>query len=210
MVWPSVYAELKGWQSGIAALLGFGALLVGALWNFRLTRRRDAALRQEEAASIAAALYGEMVLLRAEAAALARVVASAHINMGNERDPIVKIDAHLVAAHQLPQPVLYIALAAKLGSLPADMIIGITRFYGSLQAGRHWFPLLVDTPGRGYGHSVVYVLKPLIDAVFDSLRTLRAIEELANIANPADDLNVGEAERVVAVENEMYRAAEED
>jgi hypothetical protein len=210
MVWSLTYAELKGWQSGIAALLGFGALLVGALWNFRLTRRRDAALRREEAASIAAALYGEILLLRAEAASLARVVATAHIAMGNERDPIVKIDAYLVAAHQLRPPVLYIALAPRLGSLPADMIIGITSFYGDLQDARHWFPLLVDSPGRGYGHSVVYVLKPLLDAVYDIRPTLRAIEKLAKIERLADDPGVGDAEKVVAIENEMYAASERD
>jgi len=31
------YSELKGWQGGIGSLLEFIALIVGALWNFRLS-----------------------------------------------------------------------------------------------------------------------------------------------------------------------------
>src|ERR1700722_5331259 len=84
----SLYDELKGWQSGIAALFGFIALIIGALWNFRLNRRRDAALRAEEAISVAAALYGEVVLLRMEVASLARSVANVAVSIGTERDPI--------------------------------------------------------------------------------------------------------------------------
>jgi hypothetical protein len=77
------YEELKGWQGGIGSLLGFLALIVGALWNFRLNRRRDAALRAEEVVSVAAALYGEIVLLRIEAAGLARAVANVATSVGN-------------------------------------------------------------------------------------------------------------------------------
>ena len=66
-----IYAELKGWQSGIAALLGFIALIVGALFNFKLNRRRDDALRREEMLSVAIAIYGEILMLRTEVARLA-------------------------------------------------------------------------------------------------------------------------------------------
>lgn len=31
-----IYGELKSWQTGIGALLGFVALMVAALWNFHL------------------------------------------------------------------------------------------------------------------------------------------------------------------------------
>ena len=49
MVPSEFYSELKGWQTAIGSLLGFIALMVAALWNFRLNRRRDAALRADEA-----------------------------------------------------------------------------------------------------------------------------------------------------------------
>src|SRR5580692_8066308 len=114
----SLYDEVKGWQSGIAALLGFVALIIGALWNFRLNRRRDAALRAEEAISVAAALYGEVVLLRMEVAGLARAVSSVAISVGtDERNAIVRFDKHFMDAHVISEASLYIALSSKLGLL---------------------------------------------------------------------------------------------
>jgi hypothetical protein len=123
------YEELKGWQGGIGSVLGFGALMVAALWNFHLNRRRDARLREEEALSIAAALYGEIVLLRKEVAALARALALAHINQGTQRYPGLTIDKHLVEAHKLSEPLLYNALAAKVGLLSPDLVVAIIEFH---------------------------------------------------------------------------------
>jgi hypothetical protein len=62
-MWHSIYEELKTWQQGVGALIGFVALMGAAWWNFHLNRRRDAALRNEEARAILAALYGEIVVL---------------------------------------------------------------------------------------------------------------------------------------------------
>ena len=75
--WFCLYAEARQWQTGIAALLGFAGLIVAALWNFSLNRRRDRQLRREEMMSVASALYGEILLLRNELALLACVVAQA-------------------------------------------------------------------------------------------------------------------------------------
>ncbi len=58
------YGELKGWQQSIASLICFGALIAAALFNAWLGRRRDARLRREEATAVAAALYGEIVILQ--------------------------------------------------------------------------------------------------------------------------------------------------
>ncbi len=80
MVPSEFYSELKGWQTAIGSLLGFIALMVAALWNFRLNRRRDAALRADEALSVVTALYGEILLLRKEVGELARVVANIKLN----------------------------------------------------------------------------------------------------------------------------------
>jgi len=98
------YEELKVWQSAIGSVLGFLALMVGALWNFHLNRRRDTRLRGKEALSVAADLYSEIVLLRKEVAALARALAVAHINKGTQRYPGLTIDRHLVEAHKLSDP----------------------------------------------------------------------------------------------------------
>jgi hypothetical protein len=53
----TVYKELKGWQTGIGSVFGLLALMT-------------------------AALYGEIVLLRKEAASLARAVADVDVNEG--------------------------------------------------------------------------------------------------------------------------------
>ena len=111
------YNELKGWQTGISSMFGFGALIVAALWNFSLNRRRDAALRDEEALSVATALYGEILLLRKEVGQLARVVANIEINKSRE------FDEHFLEAHPLSEPLLYKALAPKIGLLSPEWLI---------------------------------------------------------------------------------------
>jgi hypothetical protein len=204
----SLYEELKSWQGGISSLFGFLALIVGALWNFRLNRRRDAALRSEEMVSVAAALYGEILLLRVEAAALARAVANVHISVGTERDPAVRFNAHFVAAHQISEAMLYKALAPKLGLLPAELIIGITAFHKDLQEMKHWLPLLIDAPDRTYSYGAAHVLMPARDAVFDIVPALKQIERMANIQTSAEPLDLGHANSVIADEEEFRDSLE--
>jgi len=194
----ALYSELKGWQSGIGSLLGFIALMVGALWNFRLNRRRDAALRAEEVVSVAAALYGEIALLRIEAANIARAVANAFLAEG------IRFDTHFLSAHQISEPMLYKALASKLGILPADLIIGITEFYSHIQQLKIWLPLLVDNPERGYGYGPTCVLIPARDAVFDVDPTLRYIERICGMRNTAQPVNLGAAEGVIDMEEHTH------
>ena len=54
------YQQLKSWQSGIAALIVLVGLILGALLNSRLNRRRDNVLRREETLAVLTALYGEI------------------------------------------------------------------------------------------------------------------------------------------------------
>jgi len=115
-----------------------------------LNRKRDAALRAEEVISVAAALYGEIVLLRMEVAELARAAANVSIASGTERDPLIKFDKHFIAAHGISEAALYKALAGKLGLLPAELIIAITEFHSNIQQVRTGLPLLIDDPTRGY------------------------------------------------------------
>src|SRR5689334_19002935 len=102
----ALYQELKTWQTAIGAFFGFIALMSGALFNFYLNRRRDAQLRQDESLSVTAALYGEIVLLRKEAARLAQGVAQAYVDRGTQRNPVIKFNAHFIESHPLSEPML--------------------------------------------------------------------------------------------------------
>src|SRR5437660_5515422 len=183
----SFYQELKSWQSAIGSLLGFFALMTAALWNFHLNRRRDARLRNEESLSVMAALYGEILLLRNEAARLARAVANVHITVGMDSRSVLKFTRHFVEANTLSEPILYKAFATKLGMLNAAVVVAITEFHSNFQKARSWLPLLVEDKERGYSYSVLAVLVPARDAVRDIVPTLRTMERLLSISKPADD-----------------------
>jgi len=111
-----LYAELKGWQSGLAAIIGFGGLIIGALYNFRLNRKRDENLRKQEMISVAVAIYGEMVLLREEVAQLARIVAN------TERGGSDPIDAQFLEDNRSPEPEIYSAFSSKTWSATSKFI----------------------------------------------------------------------------------------
>jgi hypothetical protein len=201
----SFYEELKGWQGAIGSGFGFAALIIGALFNFRLNRRRDDLLRKDEALSVAAALYGEILLLRREAARLAVAVARVHLDVGMHRDPIVKFDSHFFEAHVLSEPTLYKALAPKLGLLPSNLILAITEFHKNIQEARTWLPLMADNPERKYTYGPLYVLTPARDAVREIVPALREIERMAMIAVPAPEtLEMGESEMVIDIEEENW------
>jgi hypothetical protein len=80
--------QLNGAQSSVVGsfagfIFGIAALILGALINFRLNRRRDALLRAEEADAVAAALYGEIILIRKELARTASLVAKTEMRKGS-------------------------------------------------------------------------------------------------------------------------------
>lgn len=204
----SIYEELKGWQTAIGASFGFVALVIGALINFRLNRRRDDLLRKEEAMSIAVALYGEILLLRKEAARVAAAVAAVYIDVGTRRSPIMRFDSHFFERQVLSEPTIYKALAPKLGLLPTDLLVAITEFHKNFQEARTCLPLMEDKPERGYTYGPLYVLHPARDAVQDIVPALRKIEDMAKIAVPAPErLSMGQAESVIEMEEEKVDMA---
>lgn len=210
---PEWYSEAKTWQQGIAALLGFGGLMVAALWNFRLNRRRDAALREEEMKSVAAALYGEIRLLRVRAAEIARAVANVHIAQGVDARHAIKFDKHFVEVHALPEAILYKALAPKFGLLPSDLLISISSFYENIYAIRLWLPQMIEDPTRGYTYGPLAVLSPARNAAIDVVPALRRIENWIGVPAPQTISNVdlGQAESVIAWEEDFRRTiAEQD
>jgi len=200
--------EIKSWQQGIAAIVAFCGLIVAALYNARLNRKRDERLRQEEVRSVAAALYGEMCVLRSRAAGIARQTAAVYIAQGTNGRSTVKIDEHFVRANTLPEQVLYKALASKFGLLPPSLIIQITNFYENINLVETWLPQMVDDPKSSYSYNVLHVLNPALDAV---LRVMPALEQIENIIDVpkterATALDLGRAEGVADGEEEQLRA----
>ena len=175
----ALYDELKEWQAALGAVLGFLALIFAAQRHFSLNRRRDKELKNEEDLSVIAALYGEILVLRNEAAQLARGVTQAGADGG------MPLNQHFVDSHTLSEPLLYTALASKLGRLSADIVVAIIKFHNNFETARSWLPLLVDDKTRGYRHSVLTVLVPARDAVREIMPTLRQMEHVLSIPEPA-------------------------
>jgi hypothetical protein len=208
MDWTSIYQEAKTWQTAIGAVMGFIALMSGALFNFALNRRRDAATRREEMHSVAAALYGEILLLRKEAARVSFSTAAAYVAWGTQRDPTIKFDEHFLAAQTLPDPILYKALASKIGLLPADIVVAITRFHSNFEIIKVRLPLLIPKKERGYTHSVLNILVPARDAVRDIIPTLQQIETMLLITPPADSPDMGQTDTIIDMEEETFAETE--
>jgi len=204
----SWYAELKSWQGALGSLFGFVLLIVGALYNFRLNRRRDALLRHEEAQSIVSALYAEMMLLRRECARIARLVANRYHDHGLGRfrgeEPF---DRHFLEMLSLPEPALYKALASKVGLLPPDLTLALVTFYSDVEDVRSGIPLLEADETRGYHYSVLVVLRPAIDAVQRVPPTLEKVAAFISKPLPVEDLDVAEAIALRQEEEESFEEA---
>lgn len=183
MDFADFYIELKSWQAAIGSVIGFSALMAGALFNAHLNRERDNRLRADEIKAVAAALYGEVVLLRKSLIRMANAVARRHFahGMGRHRDQ--PFDRHFREQIALPEPKLYPALADKVGTLPSQMALEIVAFYARLEEAQTWLARLDDDPTRPYSYSVAYVLDPAIDAITGILPTLRLIESMAGLAD---------------------------
>ena len=200
----ALYHELKGWQAGLGAALGFLALIFAAQRHFSLNRRRDKELKNEEALSVMAALYGEILILRNEAARLAKGVAIVSANRGLDPNAVIQLNQHFVDSHTLSEPLLYKTLASKLGLLSVDTMIAIIKFHNNVETARSWLPLLVDDKTRVYQHSVLTVLVPARDAVREIIPTLRHMEFVLSIAEPASDLDIGMTDTIIEMEEALF------
>ena len=194
MDWTAVNNELKGWQTGIGALLGFIALGAGALINYQLGRRRDKLLRNEEIASIALALYGEIVLLRESAARLARYVGARYLRNGMSQSE-GDFDKYFREMVEIPEPRMFPALAPKIGMLPPNVALEIGKFYSRIDEVSAWLPRIQDDPERRYSYSVLHVLEPAVNAVRFVRPALQEIEKLTGIEPAALELDIEDAMR---------------
>ncbi len=190
-----VYAELKEWQTGIGALLGFLALMFAAWRNFALNRRRDSDLRREEMLSIATAIYGEILLLRKELADLARIVAKIEMGSKEYRPDFIEI-------RMLREPAIYPSLTHKVGMLPQDIVLPIVRFYADFMETKHNLPFLIKEEGRP-SYSQLVVLDSAVLGVREVGPALRRIENLARIPK-CEEPDTGEAETIIEFEEEKF------
>jgi hypothetical protein len=191
------YVELKSWQGAIGSVLGFVALFLGALWNARLNRLRDDRLRQAEVAAVAAAIYGELILVRVALARLARV----HARVDLDRES--SVDQDLVDDLRLPDPALYRALASKIGMLPADVVVAVVTFHANAHDAQAFSAKMIPDDKRGYTYGACHVVQPAMDGVRGIEAALRRLEVIAGL--PAADTNVdtGDAELVLEIEEDQ-------
>ncbi|TIL28375.1 hypothetical protein [Mesorhizobium sp.] len=195
-------SELQGAQASLLGsfagfLFGICALVVGALVNFRLNRRRDALLRGEEADSVAAALYGEIVLIRKELARTANIVAKTEMRGGT-------FDKHFLELTRLQEPLLYKALANKLGLLAPEVVLAITDFHGNVELARGWLPQLVESDDRKFSYSPLTVLEPAIKAIDGVKPTLDHIAKTMRIGPPEDDFDLSNPYAIAENEREKF------
>jgi hypothetical protein len=195
-------SQLSGGQASFVgtltgSVLGFVALVVGALFNFRLNRKRDALLREDEAAAVTAALYSEIILVRAELARTARLVAKIEMRHA-------KFDAHFMEYVRLQDPMLYKALANKLGLLDPLIVLGITAFHSRVQTVREWLPQLVDKADRGFSYSALSVLEPALQAIDDIKPVLDTMADKMKIERPKEEADLGAVRDVADMERENF------
>jgi hypothetical protein len=198
----SIYDILREWQTLLGAMFGFTALLLGAMWNFYLNRKRDAALRREETIAVVAAIYGEILLLRQEVANIGNLVAQRHKNAHWREGEI--FDRHFVEDRYFPETFIYQALANKLGFLNPSLIIRIAVFYKNVAEVKFWLPRLLPKEDRVFDYSVLNVLEPVRDAVVGVDIALRQMERIANIDTPAQTPKISWIHAVIEVEQERH------
>lgn len=198
------FSDVKTWQTALGSALGFIALTFGALWNFRLNRKRDFLLRSEEIVSICCAIYGEIVILRRELADLAKGVSQRYLENGMGRRDGEPFDKYFFEMYTLSDPIIYPALAKNLGIIPPNLVISISEFYASFSETKYWLPKLEEDPNRGYSYNVLWVLKPAIEGIEKIEPTLRSIEQMANIENIASDPPIGDTKSVIDIEQQWW------
>lgn len=192
----SLFDKLHNWQQLLGSFLGLIAILVGALFNAHLNRMRDDRLRAEEANSVLAALYGEIILLRNAIGCLASLVSDVEINNSQK----IYQDARFVKIHALSEPILYKQLAPKLGLIEPSIIIAIAEFYCNYEDARHNFSHLPEPVMYMNDMKLMYngsvVLTPCCKAIKNFEETLRKIEKKLSF-KPADIIDLDQANDVL-------------
>jgi hypothetical protein len=103
---------------------------------------------------------------------------------------------------RLQDPLLYKALANKLGLLDPKLILAITDFHTNLV--RAWLPHLVESEDRKYSYSPLSVLEPAIRAIEGIKPTIDALALKMGGEPPTDDLNLDAAYDLAEFEREKF------
>lgn len=200
MTWLSFYQELKGWQAAIGSILGFIGLILAALANAHLNRKRDDRLRDAEAITLALSLYGEIILLRNNIAAIASGLGAWFIDRGVHGNDLPDYYREIFPVREAT---LYNALATKLGLLAPDILLPITKFYSDYDAAIGHLPKLFANDDRTVSYGPEWVIAPAISAVEDVENGLRRIERLGGIKTAAVQPSIGRAKYAIELAKEM-------
>ena len=193
-LFQEIYAELKAWQAGLGAIIGFAALAGAAWYNFHLNRKRDRQLREAEARSVAAAIYSEIIPLRDEMAKLAKVVAHHDKSHGGLQEfPGFRPDVY-----RLNEPVVFPRLAEKFGTLEPDLAVGISRFYANLDVARKSLDVLIS-PQKKPRYSSTIFLRPAVAGVEEVQPALRKMERMLHLPERGEP-DTGHASALIEVE----------
>lgn len=141
--WCDWSCELAKWQTLIAGIVGIGVALVA----YCLSRRRDRALRDEEAKAVAAAMYGELILIASDLSLLADTVLKAE----ERQSPLAENEFDTF----IPPPlVIRDSVSHKSGLLPPPIFSGFAGFYQrttrvgrAFSYGRH-FSRMTEVPAH--------------------------------------------------------------
>lgn len=195
-------SQLQGAQSSLigsfaGSIFSIGALILGALFNFKLNRNRDALLRAEEADAVAAALYGEIILMRMELAQTANIVAKTEMSKGS-------FDKHFLELIHLQEPLLYKTLADKLGLLDPKLILAITEFHMNVELVRAWLPHLVESEDRKFNYTPLSVLEPAIKGIEEIKPTIDAVAVKMRIEPPIDTFDLSAVYGVIENERAIF------
>lgn len=192
------YDYFKDWQSLISSIIAFIAILLGANHKFKLDRKRDDQLRADEARSVLAALYGEIISLRQQAGKLAEFLGKTEINYTKK---YFDTD-HLRRYFSLTEPFLYKQLASKIGLIDPNIIIEIADFYRIYEeARRELFKLgdvsLIDCSEDRF---IMYRCCEAVEIVEPTLRKIEAIL----VINSASEVDIESAKWVKEIDETMY------
>lgn len=185
-----IYQELKHWQSGIAALIGFIGLIIGALWNFYLNRRRDKKIRREEMLSVTAAIYGEILLMRNDITIFAEAVVKYEndYDSKNSRQP-------KLAEYSPRSAILYPALADKILLLDTKIVLLVIEFHKNYQEALDGVKL-IERDRKTIRFVPNVVLVPAVAAVKKIEPALREMEKQLEIKK-ADDPDIEFARNLI-------------
>lgn len=120
--------------SALGSAIGLVAILLGALWNASLTRKRDKAMMNDEAKSVASAIGAELA-------------AYIEVLCGRMMQAAGGPEGRTQAAMQMmlmPAPVVWPALASKIGLLDAPVSQSVARTWVLVQ----WHTQLLEATVR--------------------------------------------------------------